>query len=279
MDEYQSLIGLVSMTMGVAWASGINLYAALAVLGFSGITGNIDLPPGLEILENPLVIAAAGFMYVIEFVADKIPGVDSTWDAVHTFIRIPAGGMLAMGTVGDASPALELAAAIMGGGLAATSHAAKAGTRLAVNASPEPFTNWGLSITEDVAVVAGLWAALAHPWIFVGLMIVFLILAIWLLPKIWRAVKFIFRKIGEVLGLVSKQPKTDNGSYYTPPGGVSSNSGDDAEFSANSVKLGMDSATSSSASSVTDEIDRIKALLDKGAITEDEYELLKKKLL
>ncbi len=116
-------------------------------------------------------------MYVVEFAADKIPGVDSTWDTLHTFVRIPAGAMLAMSTVGDATPALELSPAIMGGGLAATSHATKAGTRLAVNASPEPFTNWGLSITEDIAVVAGLWAALAHPWIFVGLMVVFLALA------------------------------------------------------------------------------------------------------
>jgi len=129
MDEYQALISVVSLTMGVSWASGVNLYAALLVLGLGGITGNIDLPPDLETLENPLVIIAAGVMYAAEFLADKIPGLDSTWDALHTFIRIPAGAMLAAGVVGDVSPALEVAAGIMGGGLAATSHATKAGTR------------------------------------------------------------------------------------------------------------------------------------------------------
>lgn len=186
MGEYQSVIGIISMTMGVAWASGINLYAALLMLGLAGATGSVELPPGLESLTNPLVIGAAGLMYLTEFVADKIPGVDSSWDALHTFIRIPAGALLAMGTVGDVSPALEIAAAIMGGGLSATTHAAKAGTRLAINTSPEPFTNWGMSIVEDIAVFAGLWAALTNPILFLVLLAIFIGLCIWLLPKIWR---------------------------------------------------------------------------------------------
>ena len=141
--------------MGASWASGINLYAALLMLGIGGATGNLDLPAGLETLENPLVIMAAGVMYISEFIVDKIPGVDTSWDAIHTFIRIPAGAMLAMGAVGEMSPVVEIAAAIMGGGMSATSHGIKAGTRLAINTSPEPFSNWGMSIAEDVTVFVG----------------------------------------------------------------------------------------------------------------------------
>ena len=203
MDEYQSIISIISMTLGVAWASGINLYAALLMLGIAGLTGNIDLPPELEALENPLVIGVAGLMYTTEFFADKIPGVDSTWDALHTFIRIPAGAMLAMGAVGDVTPAMEVAAAIAGGSLSATSHATKAGTRLAINASPEPFSNWGMSITEDVAVFAGLWAALTNPWLFIVILVIFLLLVIWLLPKIWRGIRFVLRKLGSLFGATS----------------------------------------------------------------------------
>ncbi len=213
-------------------------------------------------------------MYVVEFAADKIPGVDSTWDTLHTFVRIPAGAMLAMSTVGDATPALELSPAIMGGGLAATSHATKAGTRLAVNASPEPFTNWGLSITEDIAVVAGLWAALAHPWIFVGLMVVFLALAIWLLPKIWWAVKFMFRKIGEMLGLVDKSSAPDlslGKAYVSSPGPVSRG----VDFKV----IPALETDGSAADSPVDEIARLKKLLDEGAVSTEEFELLKKRVL
>ncbi len=246
MEEYQSVIGIISMTMGVAWASGINLYAAMLMLGIASVTGNLELPPGLEILDNPLVIAAAGIMYVTEFFADKIPGVDSTWDAIHTFIRIPAGVLLAMGAVGEVGPAIELTAAILGGGMAATSHATKAGTRLAVNTSPEPFSNWGLSITEDVAVFAGLWAALNHPWIFLGLMILFLALAIWMLPKIWRGVKLIFRKIGQLFGFVDREVNIE---------------------------------TTVAESSAIAELEKLARLLDQGSISEQEFQDLKKKLL
>jgi hypothetical protein len=134
-------------------------------------------------------------MYVVEFFADKIPGVDTGWDAIHTFIRIPAGAMLAAGAVGNVDPAIAVAAGILGGGLTAATHATKAGTRAVVNASPEPFSNWALSISEDVAVFTGLWAALHHPTLFVCLMIVFIILLIWLLPKLWRGIKALFQKI------------------------------------------------------------------------------------
>lgn len=206
METYDALIATLALTMGASWASGINLYAALLVLGLGGATGNIDLPPDLLVLQDPLVIGAAGLMYFAEFFIDKTPGVDSGWDTLHTFIRIPAGAMLAAGAVGDVTPALEIAAGIMGGSLAATSHFTKAGTRALINTSPEPVSNWGASITEDLLVLGGLWTALNHPVLFLVLLAVFIVLAIWLLPKIYRAIKAIFRKLGEWLGLVDKRP-------------------------------------------------------------------------
>lgn len=200
MDQLDQITSILALTMGAAWASGINLYATILMLGMMGLTGNIDLPPGLEILQDPMVLFAAGTMYVVEFFADKIPGVDSTWDVLHTFVRIPAGAMLAAGAVGDVTPALSLAAGLMGGGLAASTHATKAGTRALINTSPEPFSNWAASVTEDVAVIGGLWAALNHPTLFVAFMIVFILLMIWLLPKLWRGIKTIFRKLRSFFG-------------------------------------------------------------------------------
>ncbi|MDP1558013.1 MAG: DUF4126 family protein [Nitrosomonas sp.] len=204
MENYETLIATLALTMGVSWASGINLYAALLVLGVGGSTGHIDLPPDLLFLQDPLVIGAAGLMYFIEFFADKTPGVDTGWDAIHTFIRIPAGAMLAAGTVGDVTPALEIAAGILGGGIAATSHATKAGTRLLINTSPEPVTNWTASITEDILVIAGLWTALNHPIIFLVLFVMFICMAIWLLPRLWYLLKRICLKIGRFCGLLEK---------------------------------------------------------------------------
>jgi hypothetical protein len=192
------IVNTIALTMGAGWASGINLYATLFVLGYLNSTGNIHLPPDLEVLSNPLVMTAAAVMYLVEFFADKIPGVDSVWDSIHTFIRIPAGAILAAGAVGDLSPAAELAAAILGGSLAAGSHAAKAGTRVLINTSPEPFTNWTASVTEDVAVVVGLWAALHHPLVFLIALGLFLVLLVWLLPKLWRGIKRVFSAIGRL---------------------------------------------------------------------------------
>jgi len=194
------VVETIALTMGVAWASGINLYATIATLGLLGVTGNIDLPPDLEILMDPLVIGAAGFMYFVEFFVDKTPGVDSGWDTLHTFIRIPAGAILAAGAVGDVGAGAELAAVIAGGTLAGATHFTKAGTRLAINTSPEPVSNWTASFAEDIAVIAGLWAALYHPWVFLGFLAAFIILMIWLLPKIWRGVKAVYRKIQSILG-------------------------------------------------------------------------------
>jgi len=192
MEQLNHITSIIALSMGLAWASGINLYAALLVLGLLGSSGNMILPPDLQILSNPLVIFAAGAMYLVEFTADKIPGVDNSWDTLHTFIRIPAGAMLAAGAVGEMDPAVSLAAAIVGGGLAAGAHATKAGSRVLINTSPEPFSNWMVSLAEDVLVVTGLWTALHHPWVFLILLLLFILLMIWLLPRIWRGVKLVF---------------------------------------------------------------------------------------
>jgi hypothetical protein len=190
----------IALTMGVAWASGINLYAAILMLGYMGATGNIELPPDLQILSDPMVMVTAGAMYCVEFFADKIPGVDTGWDAISTFIRIPAGAILAAGAVGDVGSGAQLAAAIAGGTLATGSHVTKTGTRVLINTSPEPVTNWFASVGEDVAVIAGLWTALYHPALFIVLLVLFILLSIWLLPKIWRGIKKVFGFIGGMLG-------------------------------------------------------------------------------
>ena len=210
------VVETIALTMGIAWASGINLYAAVLTLGLLGATDAMALPPGLEILTHPAVLAAAGFMYLTEFFADKIPGVDTGWDALHTFVRIPAGAVLAAQAIGDVSPAAELMALLLGGGVAATSHAAKAGTRMLINTSPEPFSNWTASVAEDVAVVGGLWAALYHPELFVALLLLFLVLVAWLLPKIWRGIKAV------VAAVRRRLEGTPAGQPYAPaeaPGG------------------------------------------------------------
>lgn len=195
MEEYQSVIQVIALTMGAAWASGINLYATVAMLGVAGASGYIALPEDLQVVQDPLVIIAAGFMYCVEFFADKTPGVDSTWDALHTFIRIPAGAMLAAGAVGDVAPALSVAAGLVGGSVAAATHATKSGSRLLINTSPEPFSNWGASIAEDVAVLAGLWAAFNHPLLFLGAFVLFMVLVVWLTPKLFRALGRVFQRI------------------------------------------------------------------------------------
>ena len=189
MEQLDQIVTLIALTAGVGWASGINLYATLVTLGILGATGSMALPEELDLLINPMVIAAAGLMYMVEFTADKIPGIDSIWDSIHTFIRIPAGAMLAAGIAGDASAGLALAAAIIGGGLATTTHATKTGSRLLINTSPEPVTNWIASITEDIVVVFGIWTAVKSPWLFLLLLALFLLMLVWLLPKIWCTLK------------------------------------------------------------------------------------------
>jgi len=195
MEALDQISTTLALTMGLAWASGINLYATLFTLGYLANTGNMDLPSDLAIIANPMVMGAAGLMYCIEFFADKIPGIDTGWDTIHTFIRIPAGAMLAAGAIGDMNPAIEITAALLGGGLATATHATKAGSRVLINTSPEPFTNWAASIGEDIAVIGGVWACLNHPILFLLALALSIVLMIWLLPKIWKGIKKVFRFI------------------------------------------------------------------------------------
>ena len=195
---------LVAIAATLGFASGIRLYAVLFFVGIAGHFGFVDLPPGLAVLAHPLVLAASGFMCFVEFFADKIPGVDSLWDLVHTVIRIPAGAALAASVFGDAPSATMLAAAILGGTLAAGSHFTKAGTRALINTSPEPFSNWGASLGEDAAVGGLLWLAIVHPLAAAAAVAVAIAFAVWLVPKLWRTGRrFAGRLAG---GLSSKRP-------------------------------------------------------------------------
>jgi hypothetical protein len=203
MEALDQISATLALSMGLAWASGLNLYATLFTLGYLANTGNIDLPQNLQIVADPMVMGAAGIMYVVEFFADKVPGVDTGWDTLHTFIRIPAGAMLAAGAIGDLNPAVEITAAILGGGLAAGTHATKAGTRVLINTSPEPFSNWFASITEDIAVVSGVWACINHPILFLIALAIFIMIMIWLLPRIVTGIKKVFRFI---INLFSNEP-------------------------------------------------------------------------
>jgi hypothetical protein len=177
---------LVALAATLGFASGLRLYAVLFIVGVAGYLGWVDLPSGLTPLSHPLVLVASGFMCFVEFFADKIPGIDSLWDVLHTLIRIPAGAALAASVFGDSSSATMLAVAILGGTLAAGSHFSKAGSRALINTSPEPFSNWGASLTEDAAVGGLLWLALAHPLAAGVVVVLMILLMIWLLPKAWR---------------------------------------------------------------------------------------------
>lgn len=200
MENYQALLATLALMLGSSWASGINLYAVIAILGLGGSTGYVQLPNELTVLQDPLVIGAAGVMTVVHFFVDKIPGADSVWDTIHTFIRIPAGAMLAAATVGDVTPALEIAAGLLGGSVAATTHATKTGARMMINTSPEPVSNWSASLTEDFLVLSGMWAALKHPEVFLVLFVIFIAFAIWALPKLWRFIKILLNKLRKFLG-------------------------------------------------------------------------------
>lgn len=208
----------LSLALGTAWTSGINLYATVAALGLAGSLGMIDLPPDLMVLTHPLVIGVACTMYAIEFFADKVPYVDNGWDVVHTFIRVPAGAILAAKALGDVHPALEVAAILAGGTVALAAHGTKATLRLAINASPEPFSNWMASVGEDLAVLGGVWLAFNHPLVMLGLVVAFTALAIWLVPKLFRLAKLGLQKLnGFLQGSKAAQPGTASPSDPAPP--------------------------------------------------------------
>ena len=208
-------LSIISLALGAAWASGINLYATVLVLGLLGTTGLVGLPAGLDPLMNPIVLVIAGVVYAIEFFADKIPGVDSVWDTIHTFIRIPAGALMAAGATVGLGEEYMVALALLGGAaVAAGSHATKAGSRAMINTSPEPFTNWGASIFEDILVVGGLALALYNPTLFLGFLLLFVLFAIWLLPKIWRGIRSIYRRIA---GTAAGPGAGDDAKMLEPP--------------------------------------------------------------
>ena len=182
---------LLALAGALGWASGFRLYAVVFLVGVAGALGWMELPAGLQVLQHPALLGASGFMLFIEFFADKIPVVDSLWDMVNSVVRIPAGAALAAGVFGADSGAMAMAAALLGGSLAATSQAAKTTTRAAINASPEPFSNIAMSLLEDGLVVGAVWLATNHPIAFGVLLFITVVLmwiVTWMLFKFLRAV-------------------------------------------------------------------------------------------
>lgn len=187
---------LLALAAALGWASGLRLYAVLFLLGWSGFMGWFVLPDSLQLLQHPAMLLASGCMLLVEFFADKISGLDSLWDLLHSVIRIPGGALLAAGVFGFDSGAMAAAAGLLGGTLAASSFATKATTRAAVNTSPEPFSNIGVSLVEDGLVVGALWLATQHPFVFGFALIIALVLMAWLLITLLTFLKAVFRRIG-----------------------------------------------------------------------------------
>ncbi len=186
---------LIAIAAALGWASGLRLYAVVFLTGLAGRLGLVALPPGLHGLQQPLVLWASGAMLVIEFVVDKVPWLDSLWDAVHTVVRIPAGALLAASVFGGDNESWAIVAGLLGGTLAATSHAAKATTRAAVNTSPEPFSNIALSLSGDAAVPTMLWLSWDHPWAFFALLVVTLAAMVALTTRLFRFVRGTFAQL------------------------------------------------------------------------------------
>ena len=188
------LASLAALAAGLGWASGLRLYALVFVLGALARFGGVQLPGGLGVLAHPLVLGLSGLLLVVEFFADKLPWLDSAWDAVHTFVRIPAGAALAAAVMGDQGGALQVAMGLMGGTLAAGTHLAKAGARAAINTSPEPVSNVATSLGEDMLFAGGMWALVHQPLLFLGGLTVFFILALLLIWALWKFIKRVFRR-------------------------------------------------------------------------------------
>jgi Domain of unknown function (DUF4126) len=194
MQWLQAHLPELAMSAAMAWGAGLRLYLVVFVVGMLGKFGYVPLPEALKVLSNPIVLGAAGFMSFIEFFADKIPWLDSAWDAVHTFLRIPAGAALAAGMLGDTGEGVAMAAAIIGGTLTAGTHFGKAGTRAAVNTSPEPFSNIGVSLVEDTAVAGGLALAFANPIVFLVLLLLFVIALVLLIRWVLKGLQSLIHR-------------------------------------------------------------------------------------
>lgn len=185
----------LTLALGTAWTSGINLYATVAVLGLLQRFGSIKLPGGLEVLDNWWIIGIAAGLYLVEFFADKVPYVDSVWDVIHTFIRVPAGAAVAYAATNQMDPSVYTIATLLGGGLAFSSHGTKAALRAGANLSPEPVSNWVLSIVEDIIAFVGAILAVFAPVLIAIVLVIFVVFFLWFIPKVVRAVKRIFSAV------------------------------------------------------------------------------------
>lgn len=201
-----NILSILGLAFGAAWTSGINLYATVAVLGLLQHYGLAQLPGGLHVLDSWLVIGVALFLYLIEFVADKIPYVDTVWDAVHTFIRVPAGAVMAFAATANLHPTVQVLALLLGGGLALSTHGTKATLRAAANTSPEPVTNWTLSIIEDVVAIGSTVLMVINPVIILVIIAIFLLLLAWILPRVVRRVR---RMVASARAFFGGQPIAD----------------------------------------------------------------------
>ncbi|WHZ13124.1 MAG: Putative transmembrane protein [Burkholderiaceae bacterium] len=209
------MLSLLALAAALGWASGFRLYAVVFLTGAMGAAGWIALPPGLQLLAHPAVLAASGFMMVVEFFADKIPWIDSLWDTVHSVIRIPAGALLAGSVFGADSGTMAVIAGLLGGSLAATSFATKATTRAAINTSPEPLSNWGASFFEDGLVVAVVWLATQHPLLFGVALALMVAVSALLLVLLFRFLKRVLRKLRGFLGGAAPAPEGVSGSLHS----------------------------------------------------------------
>ena len=189
------MVETAALAAGLSWASGMRLYLAVLMAGLLARAGLLELPASLQVLQSPWVIGVAATLAAAEFVADKVPVFDSLWDAVHTFIRVPAGAILAAAAVGQMDAQWVVVAALLGGTLAGTAHAMKAGSRALLNVSPEPFSNWAASAFEDIVAPLGLLLAVFLPALFLVLVVSFALLALWLLPRLWRGVRLVLRRL------------------------------------------------------------------------------------
>lgn len=191
MDFLQNL----ALAGGLAWGAGVRLYATVFIAGMLARLGYVHLPADLAVLSSDWVLWTSGILAVGDFIADKSPGFDSFWDGVHTFARVPAGIFLAWGAAGDQGPAIQFACALLGGAVVSGTHLAKSSARLAINHSPEPFSNWLTSIAEDGVWLSAMWLMVSHPLAFLVALGAFLVLLVWLLPRIWRGLGALWRRL------------------------------------------------------------------------------------
>lgn len=195
---------LLALAAALGWASGFRLYAVVFLVGLMGAADWIALPPGLAMLQHPVVLAVSGFMLLVEFFADKVPWFDSAWDAVHAFIRVPAGALLAAGVFGADNATMAIAAGLLGGSLSATALATKMTTRAAANTSPEPFSNWGLSFLEDGLVVGVVWLATQHPVVFGIALVLMLAVSVLVMVLLFKFLRAVLRRVSSLFSASAK---------------------------------------------------------------------------